>query len=138
MNTKHYLNKQLYLDYHGNNKCCFRPGLGKPLKMENDEIMDEWDVFITTELTPFLHLIPLPSTTLSSRFNSPSSQNNSSRFKSQAKRLELVLPFNDLSKDNLINERIKELQMEKGQKLMGAGWQWRRAQYLLGQFSSNL
>lgn len=108
--------------------------------MDNDdEIMEEWDVFVTTELTPFLHLTPLPSSSLSSRFNAPSSSTSSScRFKPHAKRLELVLPFDDLARENLVGERVKDLQMEKGQNLVGAGWQWRRVQYLVGQFRSNL
>ena len=108
--------------------------------------MEEWDVFINTELMPFLHLTPLPSTSLSTRFNnqttstpSPSSSASSAstcRFKPQAKRLELILPFDNLSRENLLSERVRELQMEKGQKLVGAGWQWRRVQYLVGQFTS--
>lgn len=106
---------------------------------ENDEIMEEWVIFINTELTPFLHLIPLPSSTLSTRFNNttdPSSAALQARFKPAAKRLELVLPFTDLTGNNLVGERVKDLQMEKGQKLVGAGWQWRRVQYLLGQFTT--
>ena len=104
--------------------------------MENDEILEEWDVFISTELTPFLHLTPLPSSSLSTRFNTPA-PSSSSRFKPHAKRLELILPFDDLSRDNLVGERIRELQIEKGQQLVGTGWQWRRVQYLVGQFTSN-
>jgi hypothetical protein len=110
--------------------------------IENDEIMEEWDIFINTELTPFIHLVPLPSSSVSTRFNSLSSSSSSAtetlqaRFKPNAKRLELVLPLTDLTGNNLILERVKELQMEKGQKLVGAGWQWRRVQYLLGQFTT--
>jgi len=104
--------------------------------IENDEIMEEWDIFINTELTPFLHLVPLPSSSLSARFNSSTTDTLQARFKPTAQRLELVLPLTDLTKNNLVGERVKELQMEKGQKLVGAGWQWRRVQYLLGQFTT--
>lgn len=104
--------------------------------IENDEIMEEWDIFINTELTPFLHLVPLPSSSLSTRFNSPTAETLQARFKPTAQRLELVLPLTDLTGNNLVGERVKELQMEKGQKLVGAGWQWRRVQYLLGQFTT--
>lgn len=108
--------------------------------IENDEIMEEWDIFINTELTPFLHLVPLPSSSLSTRFNSSSSSSTSTalqaRFKPTAQRLELILPLSDLTGNNLVGERVKELQLEKGQKLVGAGWQWRRVQYLLGQFTT--
>lgn len=106
-----------------------------------DEIMEEWDVFINTELTPFLHLTPLPSATLSARFNSTTLTTESlaplsARFKPNARRLELVLPLDDLARGNLSGERVKELSLERGQKVVGAGWQWRRVQYLLGRFAS--
>lgn len=106
-----------------------------------DEIMEEWDIYINTELTPFLHLAPLPSTSLSSRFNSDGHRASSSnplpaRFKPQARRLEINLPTDDLARANLVDDRVRELQLEKGQKLVGSGWQWRRVQYLLGRFTT--
>lgn len=106
--------------------------------IEDDEILEEWDIFINTELTPFLHLAPLPSHSLSTRFNNTANPSTTlqARYKPKAKKLELVLPLADLSGNNLVGERVKELQMEKGQKLVGAGWQWRRVQYLLGQFTT--
>ena len=101
--------------------------------IEEDEIMEEWEIFINTELTPFLHLIPLPSSSISARFHAA---NLEARFKPVSKRLELFLPFTGLDENNLLGDRVRELQMEKGQKLVGTGWQWRRVQYLLGQFTT--
>ena len=105
--------------------------------LQEDEILDEWDVYINTELTPFLHLAPLPSSSLAGRFNSPSASPLQARFKPQARRLELHLPFTDLSSENLAEDRLRDLQInEKGQKIVGAGWPWRRVQYLLGTFTT--
>lgn len=116
--------------------------MGTEEKEFEDEIIEEWDVFIGTELTPFLHLTPLPTATLSSRLNAYPSVSMSTampwRFKPRARRLEFGLAFDDLGSESLQGERMRELQMgEKGQKLIGSGWQWRRVQYLLGRFSGN-
>jgi hypothetical protein len=103
----------------------------------HDEILEEWDVYINTELTPFLHLTPFPSRTLATRFNHISSNETSmARFKPLSRLLELHLPFTDLNRENLEFERLRDLQLEKGQKIAGMGWQWRKVQYLLGSFTS--
>ena len=108
--------------------------------MDNDdEIMEEWDVFVTTELTPFLHLTPLPSSSLSSRFNAPSSSTSSScRFKPHAKRLSNWSSRSTICSGEFGRRTGQRPSNGKGQKLVGAGWQWRRVQYLVGQFRSNL
>lgn len=101
--------------------------------MEHDELLEEWDIYINTELTTFLHLTPLPSSSLSTRFTT--TPTTTTRFKPQARLLELVLPHGDLNRGNVVVERVRELQMDKGQKLAGAGWPWKKVQYLLGQFT---
>ena len=105
--------------------------------IEDDEIMEEWDIYGNTELTPFLHLAPLPSPTLSDRFNTNESTGSlQARFKPTSRLLEVILPLDDLSTGNLVPERVKDLQLGRGQKLSGSGWQWNRVQYLLGQFTT--
>ena len=104
-----------------------------------DEILEEWTVFIGAELTPFLHLTPLPTSTLSARYNAlpPTPTSFPWKFKPRARRLEFGLAFEDLGAENLQEERMRELNMEErgGQRMVGNGWQWRRVQYLLGRFT---
>lgn len=108
----------------------------------DDEILDEYDIFVNTELSSFLHIIPLPTSTLSTRFNSPKSSSfdtpNAVKFKPQARKLEMILSNQDLLDGNFCGERVGELQMDSGQKLVGSGWPWRKVQYLLGHFSGTI
>lgn len=101
-----------------------------------DEVDQEWDVFVGTELTPFLHLCPLPSASLAARFNQslPVGKLLEGRYKPNARKLELSLPFVADDFRFLSEERAKELQLNGGLKVSGSGWPWRPVQYLVGQF----
>lgn len=102
---------------------------------DTDEILEEWEVFVGTELTPFLHLCPFSSTTLANRFNAVA-EPDTIRFKNKARRFEACLPIMDLKGNNLSEERVRELNVTAGQKISGAAWPWMRVQYLLGRFST--
>ena len=105
--------------------------------IEDDLIEEEWDVLVGTELTPFLHILSLPTSILSSRYSS--SPTAAARFKPHARRLEITLPLTDqLAPDNFDAKRMREMDVDSGQKLVGSGWPWRRVQYLVGQFNSSI
>lgn len=98
-----------------------------------DEIEAEWDVYVGTELMPFLHLCPLPSSSLATRFNASSLAEG--RFKATARRLELTLPFGEGEESSILaTERADELQMKAGIRLAGQAWPWRPVQYMVGAF----
>lgn len=99
----------------------------------HDELLQEWDVFVGTELSPFLHLCPLQSASLAIRFNHLDGC-TTGRFKSAAKRLDLQLPFSASEREFLEEERAKQLQMSEGMRICGSGWPWRPVQYMVGRF----
>ena len=103
---------------------------------DDDEVLCEWDVFVGTELSPFLHLCPLQSASLAARFNSLAG-GSSGRFKPASKRLELNLPFSGEERGFLEGERAQQLQMSAGIKISGSGWPWRPVQYLVGRFQGS-
>lgn len=98
-----------------------------------DEVLHEWNVFVGTEMTPFLHLCPMQSASLAARFNSFSGS-TAGRFKPSSRRLELQLPFSSSEREFLDGERAAQLQMSAGMKISGSGWPWRPVQYMVGQF----
>lgn len=102
-----------------------------------DEVLEEWNVFVGTDLTPFLHLCPFPSATLAARFNTATASSDAlaGRFKRVARHLEVTLPFTGIADEHLSWERIEELQLTAGQKVTGAGWPWRPVQYMIGRFN---
>ncbi len=101
---------------------------------KDDELLHEWDVFVGTELSPFLQLCPLQSASLAARFNSQEGC-CTGRFKAASKSFELNLPFSASERELLETERAHQLQMNAGMKISGAAWPWRPVQYLVGRFS---